>query len=573
MSTFTPQLRGLVSWDGKNLVADNQAVIEKLRRKTLSASTAQSMDGCIARWAGERLMTTAEDPFGAAPQGSAGHEIMEDLFAMLPLVRTKATAEKLLQAKADKQWPVLPDQPGHVTAAVMENRKRWVEEVRHAYAGLFVIEDPREVRVLSLEFQIQGIEIGGVPAIGYIDRVSEVTTEAGVTGMSIDDYKTGKKIPLPKYNKYPFQLQLYTDAVRTLTGEKPVAASLLYTKVGEAKPVDISDRAIDKTLKKFGTAWDKHNRFMDAGEFPTETGPLCGWCPLVNGCHVAKAAGLGPRAEGLPSATDLGIPSLRPGIAPVPMASTEDMTVYAGKEVTFWAPEPDWFGLVELGRDYDPAAHMNSSGDNPKTLEGQDQGMPKITEEKPWEVYANGELNPASYAATASFGLTAMAVENLHKAGLAITGKNVKALASTYLHIVTEAQKSWTGSVSLADSANTRLRGALHTVLATLPQPFGQDAAAWEAWVTAAIRRCQAITSVALYLFSEPKPEAPWAFIEGTPAVAAPAITTAPVRTLAAVPDPAPAAAPVAKKPKPAVDPDFPDEDDLDASALSEFAS
>mgnify|MGYP006370786707 CR=1 FL=1 len=31
--------------------------------------------------------------------------------------------------------------------------------------------------------------------------------------------------------------------------------------------------------------------------------------------------------------------------------------------------------------------------------------------------------------------------------------------------------------------------------------------------------------------------------------------------------------APVAKKAKPAADLDFPDEDDLDASALSEFAS
>lgn len=196
--------------------------------------------------------------------------------------------------------------------------------------------------------------------------------------------------------------------------------------------------------------------------------------------------------------------------------------------------------------------------------------MPKITEDKPWEVYANGELNPASYAATAAFGLTAMAVENLHKAGLAVNGKNVKALASTYLHIVTEAQRSWTGSVSLADSANTRLRGALHTVLATMPQPFGQDVAAWDAWVTAAIRRCQAITSVALYLFSEPKPEAPWASIEGTPNAAE---APAPVRALAAVPDPAPVAAPVAKKAKPAADLDFPDEDDLDASALSEFAS
>jgi putative RecB family exonuclease len=574
MSTFTPQLRDSFAWDGKRLVAANQDVVEKLRRKNLSASTAQSMDGCVARWAGERMLTTAEDPFGAAPQGSAAHEIFEDMFAMLPLVRTRETAEKLLQAKADKQWPVLPGQPAGVTEAILENRKRWVSEVRHAYAGLFKIEDPRQVRVLSLEFKIDGIEIGGVPAVGYIDRVSEVVTEDGVTGMSIDDYKTGKKIPLPRYNKYPFQIQLYTDAVRTLTGEKPVAAQLLYTKVGEGKPVDISERAIDKTLKKFGDAWDKHNRFMDDGSFPTETGPLCGWCPLVNACHVAKAAGLGPRAEGLPAAADLGIPSLRPGIAPVPVVSTDEMTVSGGREVTFWMPEPDYHGLAEMGRDYNPAAHMKASGENPKELEGQDQGMPKIVEEKPWEVYAGGELNPASYAAISSFGLATMAVEQLNKAGLPVTGKNVKALGSTYHHIVTEAQKSWTGSVSLADAANTRMRGALHTVLATMPQPFGKEAADWDAWVAAAIRRCQSITAVALYLFSEPKPEAPWASIEGTPGATPAVEAPAPVRALAAVPDPEPApvkaAAPVKK---PAADPDFPDDDDLDDSVISEYAS
>jgi hypothetical protein len=35
MGTFTPKLRGLVSWDGKKLVANGPDVIARLRRKAL----------------------------------------------------------------------------------------------------------------------------------------------------------------------------------------------------------------------------------------------------------------------------------------------------------------------------------------------------------------------------------------------------------------------------------------------------------------------------------------------------------------------------------------------------------
>ena len=769
----TPLLHDKFAWDGKRLVAANQDVINQLRRTALSASTAHAMDDCIARWAGERLLPRGEDPWTGAAQGSVVHDFNERMFGMLPPLRTREAVEAMLAAKGEEMWPVDPEAPPEVITAVLENRSRWTEEVRFAYAGLFEIEDPRKVRVLALEYKIENIELDGVPVIGYVDRISEVVSDAEEFGMSIDDYKglaldtplptpagwttmgsvsvgdtvlgsdgapvlvtsksgihnrrcfeltfsdgssivcdnvhlwpvtgvagaevlsaddlharlqagetfsipaagalqlpvaedagsflrgsveqrrwvlasmtgaaggdrtrfvtdnparaaavfelaasvgfvpvrtveggeltvsfshapgqvrsitgmretasvptqciavdsgdrlylcgeamipthnTGKKIPNPRYgDHYGDQLRVYSRSIHQITGIKPVQAKLLYTKVPKAVSVDISEKAINKTLKHFKGAWAKHNLYMDEGSFPVKTGPLCGWCPLVNSCPMAKAAGKGPRIEGLPSATDLGIPSLRPGMSPVPVVTDETSIVsLSAADITFFAPDPD-DEIVRGNRaktvsGAEEAAHITISGETPEELSEMEQDMGTIVEAKPWDLYVEGELNPAAYAAGASFGLTKMAMDQLTKAGIELRGGPVRALASTYLHIVTEAQREWTGTVSLQEASNTRMRGALHTVLESLPQPWGEDADAWAAWTAKAVKRCVSTTAVALDLFSEPRPVAPWEGLAGLSGSVATAPAPAAVKeTPAAVEVPAP------EKAAPAVDPE-----------------
>jgi putative RecB family exonuclease len=246
------------------------------------------------------------------------------------------------------------------------------------------------------------------------------------------------------------------------------------------------------------------------------------------------------------------------------MASTEDTVVeHHGQDVTFFMPDPFSFGIPDeemeaVERASELAAHMYASGENPIASTDKDHGMSKITEGKVWEPYTTeGELNPNSYAAMGVFGTAELAVEALHRAGLAINGSNVKSLASTFQHIVSEAQENWTGSTSASDGANSRMRGALRTVLATLPMPFGEDAAAWDAWVTAAIRRCKSITAVALHLFSEERPDAPWEALAGvTPEAAPDALAPAPKAAAKAAPKAVAKAepAPVADEPAPAAD-------------------
>lgn len=566
MNQTTPLLRDKLAWDGKKLVVTSDAVIDKIRRQALSASTSKSMQSCAARWVGERLLRNeVEDPFAPAPLGTSAHSIMEDMFdedVYERHERTLALGEALTIRDSDIMWPDVPAEDDGVRALTRINRRRWIEEVKTAYEGLFVIEDPKTIEVYARELQIDGLTINGVPTNGFIDRVRHGVNQRGKEGLIAEDYKTGKvptKFHLRYGDDHGDQIRIYAAALKEKTGEMPVGGTVLYTKFGEKREIDLSPGAMSKTLKTFELSWKRHNRYMETREFPTKVSALCGWCPLVNACPVAKEEGKTVSekvADQMHSATHLGIPALRPGASVAAMASTEDTVVAKhGQEVSFFMPDPFSYGIpdeqmAEVERAAELAAHIYNSGENPITSTDKDHRMSKITEGKVWEPYtAEGELNPNSYAAMGVFGTAELAVEALHRGGLPINGSNVKALATTFQHIVAEAQDHWTGSTSAADGANSRMRGALRTVLATLPMPFGEDAAAWDAWVAAAIRRCKSITAVALHLFSEERTESPWEALAGVapesaPAASAPAPKAAPKAAAKAAPKAQPAPAP-----------------------------
>lgn len=529
MTTITltpPLLRDKVAWDGKKLVVTDDSLIDSsLRRKALSASTSKSMQSCAARWVGERLLRSDdEDPFAPAPLGTSAHTVLEDLFAYPGHRRTMAEAERITIGYADEMWPDDPGASDTMRAAVKIARNRWIEEVKTAYEGIFVIEDPKKIIVKGREHKIDGIEVNGVPIIGYIDRISEGTVN-GVTGLIPEDYKSGKVLSTYFGDDHGDQLRIYAEAIKVEFGEMPVAAKVLYTKFGKSRDIDLSKAAMNKTLKVFALSWKRHNNYMKAQAFPTKVSALCGWCPLVNSCPVAKAEGKTvseKMIDQIPSATDLGIPTLRPGLLVPAVAAPDRLDDDSDDSVTFFPPEVDPHPeeAAALGRAAGVAAHIGISGQNPNELSKEEHMA--IIEGKPWDTYTkNGELNPISYTAIGVFGIAEMALEELHKAGQPLTGKNVKALAATFRHVVIAAQENWTGTTSMADAANTRMRGALRSVVVTLPMPFGGPKEAWDDWVSKATKRCSSIVAVAHYVFDGVEDEQPWSVLGSAPVLAA----------------------------------------------------
>lgn len=551
--TTEPLLADKVAWDGHDLVVTDPEILKKLRRPALSASTAKSFQSCTARWVGERLLRDEEEnPFDPAPLGTSAHAVLETLYGLPGPERTRDRAYEILKDMARVQWaaPEEGEEPD-AKAERIASRTRWLAAVREKYEGIWDIENPEDVSVVGLETKIENLEINGVPTVGFIDRQSRQQKPRGVI---VEDYKSGKyKEAHPRFgDDHGDQLRVYAEAIRVKTGVMPVGAKVLYTAVGRARPVSLSKSNMKKTLDAFAKSWDKHNECMDSGSFPVKTGVLCSWCPLLNACPAGQQEGYEDRTGGgLPEAVKLGIPTLRPGAAAAPSGDAP-----AGEEIPAEVAETVTETVV--------AAHIDDSSNNPSTTETEDE-MPIITEGKPFDVTVEGELNPNAYAATAVFGLASLAVEELHKAGQAINKGNVTSLAQTFHHVVSKAQNSWTGSTSLQEGANTRMRGALRTVIETMPLPWGEDADAWASWADAAIKRSRAITTVALGLFEDGVVEEPWLGLNTVPvpakdeAPAAPAPVEKPVKAaLRAVPDVEEAPAPV--KAAPAVSEDVDDE-------------
>lgn len=140
-----------------------------------------------------------------------------------------------------------------------------------------------------------------------------------------------------------------------------------------------------------------------------------------------------------------------------------------------------------------------------------------LVEGKPWDATINGALNPTSYSAMGVFGTVTMAVKALAEADQPMSSAAVYGLASTFASIVETVQVEFTGSSSPQEGMNTRLRGALHTSVETLPPPFGGTTPEWEKWVEKVTKRVRAIATVSVRLFDNGPAADGWAVLAVDP--------------------------------------------------------
>jgi len=480
-----------VAWDGDVLVARSEHAIERLTRPHLSVSTAKTFDRCAAGFVADRVLSGGFDLMGAAEIGSAAHTVMERLLQM-PAVRRDDTHAARLLVELAKEDPA----PGDVDYAKHLGTDpikyaQWVSAVTAAYIGLFSIEDPREVDVVATEMEISGIKLAGVPFKGFIDRVDRVDLR-GEKVLRVIDYKTGKpKLKKPQAgfdDTHGDQIKIYVEACVEMLGERPKVGALYYTGAGGgARRVAVSRAETKKTLDWLASVWGTFVLAMDDGRYRTNATPLCGWCPLVNSCPTSSAAGRTDRTGSAPTAVELGIPQLRAGDGPElhepPTFVDEDLPDEWRSDMTATTEAPASQAWAE-GRPYDGPLIQTANGPHP---------------------------NLASYAASTSYGLVALAVEVLAEARQPLNRTNISAMANTLSTLHRKAQRKVTGHDLVDAGAATRMSGALRSALEVTPVPFGQTLATWNEWANIIVRRTVAIADTANdLLLNGPDTNYPW---------------------------------------------------------------
>lgn len=507
------------------LEVTDPTLLKKSRRKEFSASSAKALSAksCAVKWFFDKVTPSEEDPFSAGAIGGAAHLVFDDFYGLAPAERTRQKYTQMIADAADAKWGDQIADSGVGKAAVRMAKAKWTAEVHAAADKLFEIEEPSDVEIIARERKYQA-QIEGIPTVGYIDR--EVRLPDGE--VSIEDYKSSKKVPNLYYgDEHGDQIRLYVVMKELVDGIRVKRGRILYTRVGVLREgadaevakgeIDLSDVAIDKTVSEFKASWKRHNKFHDAGVFPTKVSALCGWCPLVQLCPSAAAEGK-QAADGVqvispeqltirvvdPIQDDPAPPAVMDDLPPIP----DDL--YAEQMAEYEQPEAI--------RSQESNAHSATDReDTEPSPTKENTSMKKITEGKPWDggVLSDGTLDPASYASAGLFGFQTKAVEVLREANgpdQSVAAEDIRSLLDTFNWIVAEAQESWTGHRDPNHGAATRMRGVLYSLLERSAPPINEGAEAMSEWAYNAVAVCEASTAMVreAFLSIPGSDDSPW---------------------------------------------------------------
>lgn len=252
----------------------------------LSPSSAAAFVSCPRRWR-FKYVDRLPDPSGrAALVGTFAHRVLELLCQDEPRARTVEAAKDLARRAWD-EFAATDDYRSLEFGADDARAFRW--EAWLAIAGLWEIEDPATVDVVSTEQKLQ-VELGSVPFVGIIDRVDRIGRD-----LVVSDYKSGT---LPGYRWRHDKIQqvmLYAAALQSETGRRPSRARLLY--LGQRiLDIRVTQARIDNALAMLTEAWVEIDQACGDDEFEPRPSVLCGWCPFVEQCPEGRAE-LVARAE------------------------------------------------------------------------------------------------------------------------------------------------------------------------------------------------------------------------------------------------------------------------------------
>ncbi|MEA3217797.1 MAG: putative RecB family exonuclease [Acidimicrobiia bacterium] len=245
----------------------------------LSPTSAATFVQCPRRWK-LRYVDRLPDPPGLpAMVGTLAHRVLEELLNEPSHNRNPERARQL----AGQVWPQHAAHPEFVQLGLdADGQRAYKWRVWRAIEGLWHLEDPAEVSVLATEQRIE-VMVGGVPFVGIVDRVDH-----HAEGVVITDYKSGQPPHPRRVDEKLDQVLLYAAAVASATGERPVAARLLYLGATVIE-IEATPAAIERAVGRLTETWQGLQAARENDDYPPRTGPLCAWCPYLEQCAEGQA--------------------------------------------------------------------------------------------------------------------------------------------------------------------------------------------------------------------------------------------------------------------------------------------
>lgn len=226
-------------------------------------------------------------------KGTLVHAVLERMHKTPRAERTYPAAVKLLKPT----WRELADGDAELQALVPEKDLHdFLVECRGLLKGYFIMENPRGFDAAELE-EFINVNLGGVPARGFIDRVDVAPTGE----VRIVDYKTGKKPPPRFQEEALFQMRFYALAYWRLKGRIPDQLRLMYLKVADDLVHVPRAAELERFERDLAELWADIVRDGTFGDFAPRKSKLCDWCHYQKS-HCPLFGGTLPEYPGWPGA-------------------------------------------------------------------------------------------------------------------------------------------------------------------------------------------------------------------------------------------------------------------------------
>lgn len=270
------------------------------RRPALSPSRAADFKQCPLLYRYRAIDRLAEPSTTAQVRGTVVHSALEHLFDLPAPLRTRETADDLV----DAAWDALCEkEPALRDLVPADGVAGFLAEAHRLIGTYYRMEDPTAFDAQSCELRVEVDLADDVALRGFVDRVDVAPTGE----VRVVDYKTGRSPGESFEARALFQMKFYALAILRTRGVVPHRLQLMYLADGQQLHYTPDRDELERFAGTLTAIWRAIREAGATGDFRPRRSAMCRFCDHKALCP--EFGGTVPAYPGWPGSSANATPS------------------------------------------------------------------------------------------------------------------------------------------------------------------------------------------------------------------------------------------------------------------------